>query len=150
MSPLYLVLKMSSLYPVSVSAVSQDLIQSSCLPRMTYCANVMLLLREGTSTWAMPGHSLGHQSATLAKLPPCCSSVWVHMHGHSCLVPRVAVQACHNVSRSCPLLFTRVFLCHSVEGWLKRVCMQRAAPQLSQPEMGFGFPNPVSECALGP
>lgn len=121
----------------------------SLSPNDLLCQRISLL-REGMSMRAMPGHSLGHKSATLTKLPPRCSCVGTYMHSQSCWVPRVAVQACYCVSRSCPLLCTRACLCYCVQAWLKRVRMQRSAPQLSETEMGFDFPNPVSERALGP
>lgn len=143
-------------YPASGSAVSHDLVQSSPLLRVSCCVAVILLLREGMSTWPMPGHPLGHQTATLAELPPHWPSVasqvaeCMQIHGYSGSVPRVAVQACHSVSRPCPSLCTRPCLCHSVSAWLKQVCMRRATPQLSETEMGFDFHNPVASVRPGP
>lgn len=143
-------------YPASSSAVCHDLVQSSSLLRVTCCATDILLLREGMSTWPMPGHPLAHRTAALAKLPPHCPSVAsqvaerMHIHGCSRSVPRVAVKSCHNVSRPCPSLCIRPCLCHSVSAWLKQVCMQRAMPQLSETEMGFDFHNPVASMCPGP
>lgn len=111
------------------------------------------------SSWAV-SHDLVcqviHQTATLAELPPHCPQVvsqvakCMHIHGYSRSVPRVAVKACHNVSRPCPSLCTRHCPCHSVSAWLKQVCMQRAMPQLSEMEMGFDFHNPVASVRPGP
>lgn len=143
-------------YPASSSAVSHDLVQSSPLLTVTCCAAVILLLREGMSTWPTPGHPLGHQTAELAELPPHCPSVasqvaeYMHIHEYSRSVPRVAVKSCHNVSRPCPSLCTRPCLCHRVSAWLKQVCMQRATPQLSETEMSFDFHNPVASVRAGP
>lgn len=118
------------------------------------CVAVILLLREGMPTWPMPGHPMGHQTATLADLPPHRPSEasqvaeCMRIHGYSLSVPRVDVQACHNVSRPCPSWCTRPCLCHSVSAWLKHVCMQRATPQLSESEMGFDFHNPVASMPI--
>lgn len=114
-----------------------------------------LLLREGMSAWPIPGHPLGQKTATLAELPPHCPSKasqvaeWIYIHGHSQLVPRVAVKSCRNVFRPCPLC-TRPCHCHSMSAWLKQVCMHRAMPQLSETEMGFDFRNPVAWVHPGP
>lgn len=107
-------------------------------------------------TWPKPGHPLGHQTATLAELPPHCPSrayqvaECMHRHGYSQSAPRVSVMACHYVSRPRPSLCTGPCLCHSVSAWLKQVCMHRAMPQLSETKMRFDFHNPVASVHPSP
>lgn len=62
----------------------------------------------------------------------------------------VCLSNCHNVSRLCLSVCTRPRHCHIVSAWLKRACMQRAMPQLSETEMGFDFHNPVASVHHSP
>lgn len=96
--------------PVRPNPVSHELPQSS--PSLWVSVALLLLLKEGMSTWPMPGHPLTSKTASLAETPPPAAqaSVCVCVHAPSQSVPHVAIKNCHNVSRFCPSACTRPLL----------------------------------------
>lgn len=147
-------------YPVTSSAVSHDLVQSSPLLILSCCVAVILLLREGMATWPMPGSSIGPPNCNIGRIAtplPKRGITSSRVHAHTRIQSVSATCGCPGLSRAVTMRPGPVLRCvpdpapcHSVSAWLKQVVMRRAMPQLSETEMGFDFHNPVASVCPGP
>lgn len=103
----------------------------------------------------MAGHPVGHQTASLAELPPHCSSVasQVAKCMHNTATVGQSTCGCPGLSKcvqTLSLVGHQTLSVSQCVSLIKIGCMQRATPQPSEAEMGFDFHNPVSSVQLDP